>query len=175
MVPFHMISRHVSVSEAVKENIRCRVEKLARHGGIVSCRVVVEAPHRHHQRGISYNVKIDVVVPGGGAIVRRAPHRDLYAAVRDAFDAAGRQLHEFGRQRKGQARIHRVLPHARVKTLFLRGGFGFLETPEGKEVYFHRNSVLGGNFDRLAVGIRFGLSKRKVAKVPRPVPSHRLT
>jgi cold shock CspA family protein len=31
-------------------------------------------------------------------------------------------------------------------------GYGFLETPDGREIYFHRHSVLHPGFDRLAIG-----------------------
>jgi cold shock CspA family protein len=34
------------------------------------------------------------------------------------------------------------------------GQFGFLQSNTGKEVYFHRNSVLDGEFSELAVGSR---------------------
>jgi cold shock CspA family protein len=44
-----------------------------------------------------------------------------------------------------------------VSKLFPDEGYGFLETPDGREVYFHRNSVLGADFDRLSIGteVRF--------------------
>jgi cold shock CspA family protein len=34
------------------------------------------------------------------------------------------------------------------------GEFGFLETGDGREIYFHRNSVLENGFSRLNVGAR---------------------
>ena len=35
--------------------------------------------------------------------------------------------------------------------------FGRILTPDGREIYFHRNSLLNGNFDKLEVGdeVRF--------------------
>jgi cold shock CspA family protein len=48
--------------------------------------------------------------------------------------------------------MHESPPHARVARLFPEDGYGFLETPEGTEVYFHRNSVLDAGFNRLKVG-----------------------
>jgi cold shock CspA family protein len=32
------------------------------------------------------------------------------------------------------------------------GEFGFLRTSDGREIYFHRNSVLDGGFDKLRPG-----------------------
>jgi cold shock CspA family protein len=34
------------------------------------------------------------------------------------------------------------------------GEFGFLESSDGRKIYFHRNSVLDGAFSRLARGSR---------------------
>jgi cold shock CspA family protein len=41
--------------------------------------------------------------------------------------------------------------------LFSDRGYGFIATPEGREVYFHRNSVLGPGFDDCKLGdhVRF--------------------
>jgi len=44
-----------------------------------------------------------------------------------------------------------------VVKIFPGEGYGFLEDDEGREIYFHRNSVLDGAFQRLEVGseVRF--------------------
>jgi cold shock CspA family protein len=54
-------------------------------------------------------------------------------------------------------KAHETSPHARVAKLFPEEGYGFLETPDGREVYFHRNSVKDSGFDRLEIGteVRF--------------------
>ena len=103
-----------------------------------------------------------MIVPGAELVVGRAPdedavHRDLYAAIDDAFDAAGRVLQDHARRRRGDTKAHEQERHARVSKLFLDEGYGFLETPEGDEVYFHRNSVLHRAFVRLQIGtdVRF--------------------
>ena len=36
----------------------------------------------------------------------------------------------------------------------LENDFGVLETPDGRDVYFHRNSVLNGDFPKLSLGAR---------------------
>jgi cold shock CspA family protein len=48
-------------------------------------------------------------------------------------------------------------PQARVTRLYPEEGYGFLTTPGGREIYFHRASVLNGGFDRLTIGseVRF--------------------
>jgi hypothetical protein len=65
--------------------------------GIVSCRVSVQAPHRHHHHGQLYRVGIEIGVPGARVVVGRSPgahasHADAQVAVHDAFRAARRRL-----------------------------------------------------------------------------------
>jgi cold shock CspA family protein len=47
-----------------------------------------------------------------------------------------------------------------------KGGFGFLETKDGREIYFHQNSVLDGKFRQLAPGTRVPFSEEVGEKGP---------
>jgi ribosomal subunit interface protein len=162
-LPLQITFRNMDSSEAIAAKIRERAAKLDRyHDHIMSCRVVVEAPHRHHLRGHLYHVRVDVTVPNGELLVTRDPpqheaHKDVYVAIRDAFDAAARQLEDYARRQQGRVKVHEAPPEARIARLFLAEGYGFIETPDGREVYFHKNSVIGERFDRLEVGreVRF--------------------
>jgi cold shock CspA family protein len=123
----------------------------------MSCRVVVEAPVRHHRKGGPYKVRIDLTVPGDELVINRQADEDLYVAIRDAFHAARRRLEDYARRQRGAVKVHEPFPHARVVKLFPEEGYGFLETSDGREVYFHRNSVIDSGFDRLEIGaeVRF--------------------
>ena len=46
------------------------------------------------------------------------------------------------------------------------GEFGFLEAADGHEVYFHRNSVLDGAYNRLAVGTHVAFAEEMGEKGP---------
>lgn len=81
-----------------------------------------------------------------------APHKDIYVAIRDAFKATRRQLQDYARKQSGAVKHHEPAPHARVSRLFPEEGYGYLETSDGGEVYFHKNSVLHDGFEKLAVG-----------------------
>ena len=182
-IPLQITFRNMPPSEAIENNIREKAAKLsAFHHRIMNCRVVVEAPHRHHRKGKSYQVLIDLTVPGGELIINRTPprlspaksngsvpleselaeshepskhaaHEDIYVAIRDAFNAAGRQLQDYARRQSGAIKVHEpVVVHGRVSKLFPEERYGFLETAEGREIYFHGNSVLQPGFDRLKVG-----------------------
>jgi cold shock CspA family protein len=40
------------------------------------------------------------------------------------------------------------------------GEFGFLETDDGRAIYFHRNSVIDSAYARLAVGSRMTFAEK---------------
>src|SRR4030067_658036 len=108
-------------------------------------------------------------VPGSELVVKREPHEDLYVAIRDAFDAARRQLEEHVRRQREAPKTEtaREAPaYARVARLLSAQDHGFLETHDGREVYFHRNSVLNGGFDRLKVGVEVRYTEELGEKGP---------
>lgn len=153
-IPLEVTLRDIPQSDAVETRIREKAAKLERfHERIMSCRITVESPqHRKHQ-GKLYSVHIDIKVPGGGEIVvNRSQDEDVFVAIRDAFDAAGRQLEDRNRIRRGDVKAHDVPHVARVARLFPAQGYGILETPDRREIYFHSNSVIDPGFERLEVG-----------------------
>ena len=74
-------------------------------------------------------------------------------AIRDAFQAARRQLQDHVRKLDGKVKAHEVPPVGRIVRLFSEQGYGFIEAPDKREVYFHRNSVRDDGFDQLSVGV----------------------
>jgi cold shock CspA family protein len=119
--------------------------------------VLRERLRSSHCQGSQYLVGIDLKVSGEEIAVNREPpehtqYRDLNVAIRDAFDAARRLVEDFARRRRRDVKVHEETPHAWVSKLVPREDYGFLRTPDNREVYFHRNSVLNDAFDRLEVG-----------------------
>lgn len=162
-LPLQITFRNTARSEALEAHIRKKAEKLDQFcDAIMSCRVMVEASHRHHHKGNLYHARIDITVPDRELVVSRDPkdnhaHEDAYVAIRDAFDAARRQLEDYLKKRRRNTKNHEVVPHGRILELSAEEGFGRIETPDGREVYFHRNSVLNADFEHLQVGadVRF--------------------
>ncbi len=109
-LPLDITWRHIPASPIVTEHIRERVYKLQQFcDRIVGCRVVVDAPHRHHRHGRLYEVSVDVTVPGRQLVAHRSPqqdhaHEDVLVAVRDAFEAAERRLEDYVRERRDAER-----------------------------------------------------------------------
>ncbi|UJP05688.1 MAG: ribosome-associated translation inhibitor RaiA [Nitrosomonas sp.] len=99
--------RDIPHSDALENHIREKAEKLERfHPHLTSCRVVIEQPHKHHHQGRNYEVHVDLTAPGSELVVDRATHEDIYVAVRDAFDAAARQLEDYARRQRGDIKTH---------------------------------------------------------------------
>ena len=155
--------RNLDRSPALEAEILEHIEKLSRfYGAIIGCRVVIEARHKHHRQGNHYHVRVDVSVPGGEVVANREPdehhaHTDAYVAIRDAFDATYRQLEDFARRHDQRRKVHEAPPHGRIAELHGEQGYGRIATADGRSVYFHRNSVVDADFDRLRIGseVRF--------------------
>lgn len=165
------------------ERIRKRVEKLQQlYPRIMSCHVVTEEAHRRHHKGKLYSVRIDVTLPGGEVVVNRDrhdrhSHEDFFVAMRDAFDALENQLRSYGERQRGDVKSHEVPPHGTVTKLF--PDYGFIQSADGEEIYFHANSVVDGGFDKLETGVevRFAVAEREGEKGPQattvqPVGKH---
>lgn len=148
---------------APSAELRARIEQHIarledRYGRITSCRVVVKAPGGHHHTGGLYEFHIRLVLPDGReAAIERTPHLDerfqnLDFALNDAFKRARRRLQDQARLMRGQVKVHETIPTGIVKKLLAGEDYGFLETADGREVYFHANSVANRGFARLEVG-----------------------
>ena len=195
-IPLKITFRNMPPSKAVEASIREKAGKLESfYDRIMSCRVIVEAPHRHHHKGKAYQVRIDITVPGGELVINRAPkrleaaklspskriekdfserhepskhaaHEDIYVAIRDAFNAAGRRLQDYARRQSGAVKAHEPAAQGRVTKIFPEERYGFLETPDGREIYFHGNSVLQPGFEHIALGAEVHFAEEVGEKGP---------
>jgi cold shock CspA family protein/ribosome-associated translation inhibitor RaiA len=151
--------RHMPHSRAIEAAVRERAAKLALlYPRITSCRVMVETSHHGPTRASAmHHVRVEVRVPDGELVARCEParehfHADVYVALRDAFNRAGREIEDYARVRRGDVKTHEEPPRGRVTKLFRDRGYGFLETLDEVEVYFHEHSVLHPGFRRLEIG-----------------------
>ncbi len=149
----------LAATPAIRDAIDKHVAELEqRWGRITACRVAVKAPGQHHRKGGLYEVHVRLALPDGREVnVERTPpaderHADLTFAIDDAFKHARRQLQDQVRRTQGHVKHREGPPTGTVVRLDPSGEFGFLETADGQEIYFHRNSVLNDSFARLQVG-----------------------
>jgi len=143
-----------------------------RFGRVTACRVVLKAPGAHYRTGGLYEVNIRLALPDGREVnVDRTAqaderHSDLEFAINDAFNRARRQLQDRVRELQGHLKHHEGPPIGTVVQLDPLGEFGLLESSDGQEIYFHRNSVLDGDYARLAVGSRVTYAEEMGEKGP---------
>lgn len=162
-LPLQITFHNMESSEAVEASIRKWVAKLEKiSGDLVSCRVAVEAPLQHKHKGGHFHTKIDLALPGLEIAVNREPAKhhgyvDVYVSIRDAFENTRRQLTEYVRRRQGEVKSHAAPSHGKIVSLFPAENYGKIETHDGREIVFHRNSLLNADFDTLQTGdqVRF--------------------
>ncbi len=159
--PLQLRWHDLDPSEAIAAEVRDEAARLERASDrITGCSVTLEAPSRHHrQAGSMYRVRVEVAVPGARLVVGRDPaegwrHGDLFGAVKEAFREARRQLERHAQRLDARVKAHALPARAEVARIFPDDGYGFLRTPDGREVYFHAHSVLRGAFPRLRPGMR---------------------
>lgn len=157
-VPLEIRFHDVDRSDWSESFIQRQVERLERYADdMVSCRVTVSRPHRRQHTGQPYHVMIEVTLPPQvdlAAVVEPVEvptQAELRNVIRDAFKAMERQLIKAKNLRRGDVKFHDE-ELALVFKLFPEQDYGFIKTPDGEEIYFHRNAVLHDDFDRLALG-----------------------
>jgi cold shock CspA family protein len=145
----------------VEALVRTQVEKLASHGtNLIACRVAVEQPQAGVRSGSPFRVRIELTAaPDIDLVVRREQgdgERTEAAehAVIETFRIMTRQLRRALQERRRDVkRSNPEAPVAFVVRLFPDEGYGFIKAGDtDEEVYFHRNAVTHGQFDRLAIG-----------------------
>jgi cold shock CspA family protein/ribosome-associated translation inhibitor RaiA len=162
-IPPEIAFRNVSRTPAIDQTIEAGIAELEQlQPRITSCRVMVELPHRRHRQGNLYRVRVDVTLPGAEIVVSRHPpadntNEDVVVAIAEAFDTARTQLLEHGRKRRAELKPAEPPPRGRILRIFPGEGYGFLESLDGREIYFHENAVQGRGFDALVEGqdVRF--------------------
>lgn len=156
----HIVYRGFGPSEALTERIYLELDELERISDrITACRVVLELPHKHKRHGKHFLIKVELFMPGKVLTIDRDPpdhdnFEDAYAALNETFAKARRLLLDYTRVRRGHTKHHEAPEVGVVTQLFGDRDFGFLRSPDGHDVYFHRNAVLNDGWGRLEVGSR---------------------
>jgi len=170
--PVEIDFQGMTATPALQASIERHVAKLEeRYGRVTACRVVVKGPSEHHRTG-RYEISIRIALPNGREVaVSRTPsvderYTDLDFAINDSFKRARRRLQDQVRKLQGQIKQHEGEPIGTVASLDASGEFGFLEVGDGREIYFHRNSVLNNAFNQLEVGSRVLFAEEMGEKGP---------
>lgn len=167
-VPAEITYRDVDKTSAIDNLVQEKIAKLERVCGYLnSCRIAIEKVQDRPRSGSPFRVRIDMTVPPSHELVadshpnEQNQYVELDTVIRDAFSRAERQLKELTRQQRESDRAQNQNLEddvtALVVRLFRDQGYGFIKTLSGEEIYFHQNSVIHDDFDRLEVGtaVRF--------------------
>jgi cold shock CspA family protein/ribosome-associated translation inhibitor RaiA len=159
-VPLEITYRNVTKSDEIEEIIRDKAARLEEmHDSIISCRVSIEQPQEFQRTGNPYRIRITVRVPPNKELVVKREsgkgemHTPLRGVINDAFQAMQRQVLKLKSRQEGSPQPHADAPEtAIVIRVFKDEGYGFVQTMTGREVYFHQNSVIHDDFERIEVG-----------------------
>lgn len=172
-VPLEITHRNIDKSDAVEQAIRDHAAKLEKlcGGRLNSCRVAVERPNKHPTSGSDFRIRIDLTVaPRHELAVSRDPnqgdiHDDIYMAVRDAFDMARKRVKRVLDEQRGEVKSH---PEQQVAGVISQLGpeFGFIQSAEGREIYFHPHSVVDDKFEDLREGMGVAFMEEPGEKGP---------
>ena len=159
--PLEIAFHNLQSSAAIEAELRKHVDKIKRRfRRLTGCRVSVEKLHNQHRTGNLFEVHVTLSVPGHGRdlAISRPPQRaherfanpDIHVSIRDAFDAAERQLEAF----KGRVRSDITPPSAsalsgQVALIEPGADHGFILNNVGSQLYFHRDSVTNARFEDL--------------------------
>ena len=156
--------RGVEPTPAIESDIRERIEGLAQfHDRITACNVTIEAPHQRGRQGRIFHVRVEISVPGREIVAGREPeenhaHEDVHVAIRDAFNAAQRQLQDAVRKMSGhRVKVHPEQMSGKIDRIEREEGFGFIAASDGREFFFRRESLVS---DQLWASLEAGMPVR---------------
>jgi cold shock CspA family protein len=174
-VPIEISFRDIEKNDFLKELIHTEAAQLERlSDNITSCRVSVEQPQKSQQQGQPYRVRVAVRVPPGHELVATEDpgmgdiRKELQTVIRDTFSSVGKQLQKLNEQQRREIKQH---PEQQFKAviakIFNKDGYGFLRTVDGRQIYFHKNSVLHDDWDRLEIGTGVNFNEEMGTDGPR--------
>lgn len=155
-VPLDITIRDIEKTPFIENKIREKTDKLVKfYDRIESIKVVVEVPQNHKHNGKLYSASLEVLVPSKKLIVNKKADENLYIAIRDAYAAMTTQLKEYAAIQRGAVKSHQAHIGGTIERLF--NDYGFIRAPDGREFYFHADSVVQPAFDTLQIGhsVRF--------------------
>jgi len=161
-IAFHNIEKSDWAEDQILDHIE-RLEEI--YDRVITCRVRVDQRNDNANHTIPPVVRIEISVPGHKDIMvahepdylqRKFQAPDLKNAINEAFRIAEDRLTRYKDQltdRTAQG-THEAANEllGQVGEITPTEDFGFLLTASGSLLYFHRNSLLSGDFDRLKVG-----------------------
>ena len=108
-IAFKGIKKTKALEDLIYEKT-AKLEQICSHK--TSCRITVEISNQHQRSGSPFRVNIDMTIPPGHELVVKHKSREgdlhdqLPHVLRDAFNAASRQLKELVQRQQGEVKTH---------------------------------------------------------------------
>ncbi|MEQ9401077.1 MAG: HPF/RaiA family ribosome-associated protein [Longimicrobiales bacterium] len=170
-VPPEIAFRDIEPTDDLKAQILDGIEALEEvYPRLVSCRTVVANTTPGRRSGEKYRVRLEIGIPSSTLVVDESDpeatdHRDVRQTIRDAFQVGRKRLKRAKDRQSGNVKTHDLPPHGRVVRLLTDETgvrFGFLESRDGRQVYFHEDALVDGlDYETLEVGdeVRFAAAQ----------------
>ena len=154
--------RNLEIRKVWQDKIDEEKARLEKHhaGFIHHIRVTIESTSSHREGG--YELRIVATIPNDTVVVKRKGDKVVSLLV-DAFNTLGLQLKE---QQRKIRQSYKVQPEVAkstgvegvIKSIFPYESYGFIVTPQGKEIYFHENALKDVSLNQLSEGdgVKFG-------------------
>ncbi len=162
-LPLEISYRGVPKSAEIDALVRAKAQHLDKFCDHISrCDVMIEQPNHAQHSGNPFHVRLDVTIPPGHELVsderpaKHEMHEPLSKVVSDAFKHMERQVKDLVQRQRSEVKNH-AEQHALITKLFPEEGYGFITDLQGRDVYFHRNTLVHGAFEELKIGaeVRF--------------------
>jgi len=165
-IPLEITFRNLGDHGWIESEIGLRVARLEQiFSNLTACRVCIDQQSENGNGIAAPVVRIVLSIPGRrdlvissepGALTDKRNDFDLKQALAASFRLAERQLVQVKERMKGRTKVHAHDSQnhflGEVAELSPDQDFGFLLNKEGGLLYFHRNSLLAGDFDSLTRG-----------------------
>lgn len=180
MVEYDVTIRGVDDCQELRMDVLEQARGLKRFApDIWRCSVLLESFSRRRGGCGRMTVNVQVALPGarvdvGCASPAGGDTGDSDTAIRDAFRVMRRRLQDLHRRQRGEVCAYQSSTQGRVARLDSESGCGLIDTLDGREVPFHRRSVVDGSFDCLAEGDEVVLTEVQGSRGCRAGTVHRL-
>lgn len=160
-VPPEIAFRNLEATDDLEQEILTGIARLEEvYPDLISCRTMVADDTPAQKNGSNYRARLDVSIPGHEVVVDEdnehgASARSAVRTVRDAFAIARRRLKKSKHRQRGHDKAPELPPHGRVTRLLTDDTgvrYGFIESLDGRQIYFHEDALVDLAYDELETG-----------------------
>lgn len=169
IITWHRISR----SDAIEAILQKRIAAIGKFcPDAIGLRITLDAPQRPRNAGRGFDVRLHLDLPGPDLDVARSVRQghaaaDLTLAVNAAFNALEERIKQT-RKVVGALEVkhHPMILHGEIVEIEPELGYGFLRADNGHEVYFQKDALVAGEWDKLKTGARLRFREEDGEKGP---------